>query len=83
MWCSSSAYDWRRSAWVRGLPPEFLRDVLRPASHVDEQRRHLTVTLPGGRLVGIDPGHGADAAPRWAPLLLTGRVDAWPGSGAS
>jgi hypothetical protein len=34
--------------------------------------RHATAWLPGGRLIGIDPGHGGLPAPGWQSLVLDG-----------
>ena len=44
--------------------------MLRERIKVNDIARHVTVTLPGGRLVGIDPGHDTTPARRWAPLVL-------------
>lgn len=40
----------------------------------DPVRRHVTTSIRGRRLVGIDPGHGRRPAPTWAPLVLQGAV---------
>lgn len=37
---------------------------------VDEERKHETVTLPGGRIVGVDPGHGAKPQTPWQAYVL-------------
>ena len=39
-------------------------------TRVDRLARHETTTLPGGRIVGIDPGHGRTPAHHWR---------SWPG----
>lgn len=45
----------------------------RPGSEavvVDRALRHTTTVLGGGRIIGIDPGHGADPAEAWGALEL-------------
>lgn len=61
----SSLFWYSRRKWSPSLP-----GWLRPAASVDVQRRQVSVRLPGGRLVGTDPCHGAAPAPAWTPLLL-------------
>lgn len=41
---------------------------------VDRRRRHVTTTLHGRRIVGIDPGLGRYAGVNWEPLVLSGSV---------
>ncbi|MTD14570.1 hypothetical protein GIS00_11500 [Nakamurella sp. YIM 132087] len=60
----SSAWNWRRKQ-VMG------DEALRPHLQIDEQHRHVRVQIGDHTVTGIDPGHGAKAAPRWAPLVLT------------
>lgn len=54
----SSAYDWTGGAWQ--LAPELAARATR-----DEAARHVTVTLAGGRIVGVDPDHGSTPAGPW------------------
>lgn len=64
----SSAYDWESGAWR--LPP-----ALAVRSHLDADAKHVTVDLPaGGRLVGVDPDHGAAPRTPWR---------SWPASGTA
>jgi hypothetical protein len=60
----SSSYWWSSGEWL--VPPGMREGV-------DRSRRHVTVKVGGGRLVGIDPNHGTTPSP-WAPLLLEGEV---------
>lgn len=59
----SSAYNWRSGQW-------HLDDALRAAAALDEAARHVTITLPGGRLVGVDPCHGAEGQGTWRAFEL-------------
>lgn len=61
----TSVYDWDNRRWHadRGV-----RDRI----SVDSEAKHITVTLPGGRLVGVDPGQDALAAGRWRSFELSG-----------
>ncbi|MFT4083002.1 MAG: metallophosphoesterase [Nocardioides sp.] len=54
-------------------------------SSVDLVARHETTLLEGGRIVGVDPGHGAHAAPSWRSWRLVDhdRVRRRPDSGGS
>jgi hypothetical protein len=63
----SSVADWRR----RSFSAE--REVGELMS-VDEERSHATATLPGGRVIGIDPGHGRKPRASWQSLVLTGEI---------
>ncbi|GAA1839205.1 metallophosphoesterase [Microlunatus capsulatus] len=63
----SSVYDWSQEEFR--VPPE-----LAVRTHLDVTARHETTRLVGGRLVGVDPGHGRRAASSWRALVLTGRV---------
>jgi len=65
----SSGFDFRRGVYSRTFPA-----FLRPVTLVDTARRHVTVRLPGGRMVGIDPCHGTRPAPQWRPLVLPDAV---------
>ena len=61
----AAVYDWDNRRWHadRGV-----RDRI----SVDSEAKHITVTLPGGRLVGVDPGQDALAAGRWRSFELSG-----------
>ncbi|HJQ03962.1 MAG TPA: metallophosphoesterase [Nocardioides sp.] len=52
--------------WPDGDAPE------PPASDVvlDHTLRHTTTVLAGGRIIGVDPGHGDNAAESWGALEL-------------
>jgi hypothetical protein len=65
----SSVANWRR----RGFDAE--REIGELMS-VDLERAHATATLPGGRIIGIDPGHGRTPREQWQALVLSGTVDA-------
>ncbi|MDT7598573.1 MAG: hypothetical protein QOK26_650, partial [Pseudonocardiales bacterium] len=32
---------------------------------VDEEAKHETTALPGGRIIGVDPGHGSQPRLPW------------------
>ncbi|MFT3969453.1 MAG: metallophosphoesterase [Micropruina sp.] len=59
----SSAYNWRSGQW-------HLDDTLRAGAALDEVARHVTITLPGGRLVGVDPCHGVEGQATWRAFEL-------------
>lgn len=61
----SSAYNWQTGRW-------HLDDELRAAAVCDDEAKHVVITLPGGRLVGIDPGHGALGDRLWRSFELPG-----------
>ena len=54
----ASAFDWRHRKF-RG-PQQLAR-----LATVDEVTKHVTLTLEGGRIIGIDPGHGHRAQRPW------------------
>nr|WP_277626778.1 metallophosphoesterase [Arsenicicoccus piscis] len=54
----SSAYDWQRGVY-RTVPEVVGRTTL------DHDGGHETTHLDGGRIVGVDPGHGAQAHHTW------------------
>lgn len=37
---------------------------------IDQRAKHVTVTMPGGRLVGVDPGHESLAADDWRAFIV-------------
>jgi hypothetical protein len=51
--------DWETGE-VRGSDVVALNTTTNPIT------RHEVTTLRGGRIIGVDPGHGVDAAPLWA-----------------
>ncbi len=61
----SSAYHWESDSW-------HLEAALRAAVVLDRTARHVVITLPGGRLVGVDPGHGAAGRPVWRSFEVSG-----------
>jgi Calcineurin-like phosphoesterase len=61
----SSIVDHQRRVW---RCPERVRQ----RSTVDWTARHTTTRVSGARVVGVDPKHGRQGAPTWAPLLLPG-----------
>lgn len=61
----SSAYHWDTGRWQ-------LDEALRPATVLDRPAKHVAITLPGGRLVGIDPCHRALVDGEWRSLELPG-----------
>jgi hypothetical protein len=54
----ASIYDWQLGQ-IRA--PADIAEV----TTVDHDARHETVTLRGGRIIGIDPDHGRDATTSW------------------
>lgn len=42
-----------------------LRDEITQITRMDEEFRHETTVLPGGRIIGIDPGHGTRPKQPW------------------
>ncbi|WP_418058699.1 metallophosphoesterase [Pimelobacter simplex] len=64
----SSSYDWERGAWRLG-------PALAAHGYVDAEAKHVTVDLPaGGRVVGVDPDHGATPRTPWR---------SWPAPGTA
>jgi hypothetical protein len=61
----ATEYRWRDGRWDQDVPAS-----LRTSDAVDFERRHTRLRVGGHVIMGIDPGHGADGALRWAPLLL-------------
>ncbi|MFT3861884.1 metallophosphoesterase [Micropruina sp.] len=59
----SSVYGWLGGGWQ--LPSE-----LRAAVQLDEVRKHASLMLEGGRLIGIDAGHDALSRGEWQCLEL-------------
>lgn len=61
----TSIYDWDRGRWYADA-------AARTLITLDEAAKHVTVALPGGRIVGVDPGHGALARGDWRSFELPG-----------
>lgn len=61
----SSAYSWQTGRW-------HLDHELRAAAVRDDDAKHVVIGLPGGRLVGIDPGHGVRGDRAWRSFELPG-----------
>lgn len=54
----SSLYDWQQQRFR--VPAGLVR-----VTTLDEEAKHETTTLDGGRIVGVDPGHGSRARRPW------------------
>lgn len=63
----STFYDWSHRQWRSESP-------LRDRTEIVEARAHEITTFESGRIIGIDPGHGAAEQPNW---------EAWVARGAS
>jgi hypothetical protein len=63
----SSAYDWESLAWR-------LPDALVAGARLDAEAKHVTVVLPGGRIVGIDPDHRATPRAPWRSWVVAGEL---------
>ncbi|MET1005159.1 MAG: metallophosphoesterase [Propionibacteriaceae bacterium] len=59
----ASIYDWQQQRF-RG-PKEVTR-----LTTVDEEAKHETSTLEGGRIIGIDPGHSGQAQVSWRAWMI-------------
>jgi hypothetical protein len=42
-----------------------------PATTYDARLHHEETRFPGGRLIGIDPGHLVEATPVWGAFVVT------------
>jgi hypothetical protein len=69
-----SVYDWSR----RGFRAP--REVAELTT-VDEQAKHEVTALSGGRIVGVDPGHGGSPRRPWRAWVLEDQAE--PGVGGS
>jgi hypothetical protein len=59
----STLVNWkRRQLWCA---PEIASAV-----SVDEEAAQAAVRIPGGRIIGVDPGHGATPRPSWRAFVL-------------
>lgn len=59
----ASIYDWSSGRFRR--PSEVTR-----LTTVDEEAKHETTTLEGGRIIGIDPGHSDRAQVSWRAWVI-------------
>lgn len=60
----SSAYDWDARRW-------HLDEALRSSVVRDDVAKHVVISMPGGRLMGIDPGHRSLAERGWRSFELS------------
>jgi hypothetical protein len=63
----ASVFDWR-SRQYRAT------DEIARLTSVDEAAKHETVTVGGGRIIGVDPGHGDQARQPWKSWEVDGAV---------
>lgn len=61
----STVYWWKGNRYNFQYPKP-----LQAATRLDHRSRHVELSLPGGRLIGIDPGHTTAPARRWSALLI-------------
>ena len=61
----TSVYDWARGSFAPG--PAFVPGLAK----LDEEAKHAVVPLRGGRIIGVDPGHGEDPRRPWRSWELT------------
>jgi hypothetical protein len=54
----SALYDWQHRHFRASI-------AIARLTVLDEDAKHETVTLSGGRIVGVDPGHGRHAVHPW------------------
>jgi hypothetical protein len=59
----SSVADWRRRRFT-------VEQRIGELMSVDDARAHTTATLPGGRIVGVDPGHSRRPHHPWEAFVL-------------
>lgn len=63
----ATVYDWRDHCFRVG-------DDIARATVVDEEAKHETTVLPGGQIVGVDPGHGRQPRRPWRAWVITASV---------
>jgi len=74
-----SIFDWQR----RSFPPgDDLADQLARLTIVDEDATHESTVLSGGRIIGVDPGHGSRPRLPWRSWEI-GPAQALPGFGGA
>jgi hypothetical protein len=64
----TSVFDWQHRRF-RGP------DQVGRLTTVDEDRKHETSVLEGGRIIGVDPGHGQRAQPSWQAWVTEDAAD--------
>ena len=62
----SSIYRWRDSRPQRWVSPLVAASITR----ISPTRRHAWAEAGGATFIGVDPGHGANPARTWGPLVL-------------
>ena len=68
-------YDWQRQRFRTA-------DKIARRTVLDHEAKHAVTTLPGGRIIAVDPGHGSQARTPWrAWELRTSSDQAVPGVG--
>ncbi|MCW2809753.1 MAG: Calcineurin-like phosphoesterase [Friedmanniella sp.] len=67
----SSVYDWQARAFAGPA-------AIAQLTTLDAQAKHATVTLTGGRIVGVDPGHGRRPQRPWRSWELAMTVRRQP-----
>ncbi|HTK65869.1 MAG TPA: metallophosphoesterase [Pseudonocardia sp.] len=78
-----SIFDWRRRCF-RANPDTDVADELAHRTVIDEDAKHEITSLAGGRIIGVDPGHGAQARRPWRAWEIRTCTDqAVPGVGGS
>jgi hypothetical protein len=78
-----SIFDWQRRCF-RANPDTDVADELAQRTVVDEDAKHETTALAGGRIIGVDPGHGSQARRPWrAWEIRTEAAQPVPGVGGS
>ncbi|WP_234790404.1 hypothetical protein [Mycolicibacterium mucogenicum] len=45
--------------------------MARPTTTYDDRLHHEETRFPGGRLIGVDPGHLVEATPVWGAFVVT------------
>lgn len=76
-----SIFDWDRRRFRAD-------DEIARLTVLDEQAKHVSTVLPGGRIIGVDPGHGSRPRRPWRAWEVRLRstqdqAQAVPGSGGS
>jgi len=78
-----SIFDWQRRCF-RANPDTDVADELAHRTVIDDEAKQEITVLAGGRIIGVDPGHGAQARRPWrAWEIHTGADQSVPGVGGS
>jgi hypothetical protein len=76
-----SIFDWRRRCFRAG---DGQADDLVRLTVLDEDAKHETTVFAGGRIIGVDPGHGSQPRRPWRGWEIRTRpAQALPGFGGS